>query len=292
MSATTAAALILALASTTLTNLAYLVEHDAASALPCLSLRRPLRSARLLLTDRKWLTGFAMESGGFVLYATALALAPLALVQSVAAGGIGVLAFFSSRLTRRPLNRRELYGVVLSVAGLAALAVSLAGGSGKGEPGSTAAIVLWLGATAAAAVVVLSLGRRLLGVAVANGVAGGLLFSIGDVSTKIATQGGARIGFAVTLIGGYLLGTALLQVGYQAGGALTVAGLATLLTNAVPIAAGTIVLHEPVPSGALGALRILAFAAVSIGAVLLARPEDTTTGRATREAPAAAAGAG
>jgi len=35
----------------------------------------------------------------------------------------------------------------------------------------------------------------------------------------------------------------------------------------------TIVLGEPVPSGALGAVRILAFVAVSAGAVLLARPE-------------------
>jgi len=77
----------------------------------------------------------------------------------------------------------------------------------------------------------------------------------------------------VALIVGYTVGTALLQIGYQAGGALTVAGLATLLTNAVPIAAGTIVLGEPVPSGVLGGLRVLAYAAVTIGAVLLARPE-------------------
>ena len=53
---------------------------------------------------------------------------------------------------------------------------------------------------------------------------------------------------------------------------MTVAGLATLLTNAIPIAAGTIVLDEPVPSGVYGGLRILAFAAVTIGAILLARP--------------------
>jgi hypothetical protein len=40
----------------------------------------------------------------------------------------------------------------------------------------------------------------------------------------------------------------------------------------LPIAAGSVVLGEPVPSGALGALRILAFAAVTAGAILLARP--------------------
>ena len=69
----------------------------------------------------------------------------------------------------------------------------------------------------------------------------------------------------------YGLGTALLQLGYQHGGALTVAGLATLLTNALPIAAGTVVLGEPVPTGPLGVLRVFAFVAVTIGAILLAR---------------------
>jgi hypothetical protein len=272
VSASTAVALGLALASTLLINLAYLREHDAAAALPMLSLRRPLQSARALLTDRSWLVGFAMESTGFALYVAALALAPLALVQSIAAGGIGVLAYLSARVTGRPLGDRERNGVVLSVVGLVALGVSLAGGSGEGGRGSTAAIVLWLAATAGAAVLVVSAGRMILGVAVAEGIAGGLFFSLGDVSTKVATQGGARLIFVVPLILGYTLGTWLLQLGYQRGGALTVAGLATLLTNAIPIAAGTIVLGEPVPSGMYGGLRILAFAAVTVGAILLARP--------------------
>lgn len=113
----------------------------------------------------------------------------------------------------------------------------------------------------------------MVGVAVADGVAGGLFFALGDVSTKVATQGGWRLLFALPLVAGYTLGTWLLQLGYQRGGALTVAGLATLLTNGVPIVAGTIVLDEPVPSGAYGALRVVAFACVTVGALLLARPE-------------------
>jgi hypothetical protein len=164
-------------------------------------------------------------------------------------------------------------GSACSVFGLLVLAASLAGGSSKGGTGSTLAIVLWLGITAGVALLLLAFARALGGVAVAYGLAGGLFFSIGDISTKVATEGGARIGFLVTLVLGYTLGTALLQVGYQAGAALTVAGLATLLTNALPIAAGTIVLDEPVPGGALGALRVVAFVAVIAGAVLLARPE-------------------
>jgi hypothetical protein len=290
MSVGTALALVLALVSTTLTNIAYLREHDAAADLPVLCMRRPLHSARLLLADRSWMLGFAMETTGFLLYAAALALASLALVQSIAAGGIGVLAYVSARMARRPLSRRELSGVIVSVLGLAALAVSLAGGSGEGGAGSAVGVLLWLGATAVAALMVLGLGRRANAVAAANGLAGGLFFSIGDVSTKVATEGGARVVFVRTLIRGYTLGTALLQIGYQAGGALTVAGLATLLTNALPIAAGTIVLDEPVPAGAFGGVRVLAFGAVTVGAVLLARPEKPSEARAKQTAAPSFAG--
>jgi hypothetical protein len=273
MSLQTVIALILALASTTLTNIAYLREHDAAAALPVLSMRRPFQSLRLLLSDRSWLLGFAMESAGFLLYAAALSLASLALVQTIGAGGIGVLAYLSARLSGRHLSRRELSGVILSVLGLLALAVSLAGGSGEGGKGSTVGILVWLGASGAAALLVLLLARRVIGFAVAAAFAGGLFFSIGDISTKVATQGGMRILFVLTLLLGYTGGTILLQLGYQSGGALTVAGLATLLTNALPIAAGTVVLDEPVPPGAYGGVRVLAFAAVTAGAFLLARPD-------------------
>jgi hypothetical protein len=264
----------LALASTTLTNVAYLREHDAAAALPVLSMRRPLHSALLLLEDRSWLVGFATETLGFLLYAAALAFASLALVQTVAAGGIGVLALVSARVARRRLSRHEAWGVGLSVLGLAALAVSLAGGSGEDGGGSTVAIVVWLCATAAVAIAVVLVGRGVGAAAVASGLAGGLFFSIGDISTKVATQGGMRVAFVVGVVVGYSLGTGLLQVGYQSGAALTVAGLATLLTNALPIAAAGVVLDEPLAHGAYGAVRLAAFAAVVVGAVLLARPRS------------------
>jgi hypothetical protein len=290
MNAETAIAIGLAATSTTLTNLAYQREHDAAASLPVLSMRRPLHSLHLLITSRGWLIGFAMETSGFLLYAAALALASLALVQSIAAGGIGVLAFVGERVSGRRLKPRQLAGVALSVVGLAALGVTLAKSSGQGGQGSDLVILLWLGGTAALAGLTLLIGRRTGANAIAEGLAGGMLFSIGDFSTKLATQGGARTAFIITLVAGYTLGTSLLQLGYQRGGALTVAGLATLITNAVPIAAGTIVLHEPIPASFWGALRILAFAAVTAGAILLARPDtgrSADTGRRPDTSPAA-----
>jgi hypothetical protein len=270
----TVIAIFLAAASTTLTNIAYLREHDAAAALPALSLRRPVQTVRLLLEDRSWLFGFAMETSGFLLYAAALRFGPLAVVQSVGAGGIGVLAYVGARLSKRQLGPRHRAGVIISVLGLAALGVSLIKENGAGGTGSTIAILAWLGVTAVAALLVMAIGRNRGNSAVPHGVAGGLLFSIGDISTKVATQGSARAAFVVTLIAGYSLGSLLIQVGYQRGAALTVAGLATLLTNALPILAGTIVLHERIPGGAFGAVRILAFVAVIAGSILLAAPEE------------------
>jgi hypothetical protein len=273
MQLTTIVGLVLALASTTLISLSYLREHGAVAGLPALSLRRPVRSAKLLLTSREWLIGFGMESGGFALYVIALALAPLTLVQSVAAGGIGILAVATAHLGHRRLTRREAIGASFAVSGLLLLAVSLGGGDASDAPGELGAIVLWLTATAGAAAVILASGRKFLQRGVAAGIAGGLLFAAGDICTKVTTEGGGRILFVIPLIAGYLLGTSLLQIGYQSGAALTVAGLATLFTNAIPIAAGTVVLHEQPPPGALGVLRVAAFGAVTVGAILLARPD-------------------
>ena len=282
---TIALALVLALASAVLVNTAYLREHAAARRLEPLSARRPIAALRALLGDRAWLRAFATESAGFAFYVAALALAPLALVQSVGAGGIGLLAVGASRLRGQPLSARESLGAAISVTGLLFLALSLIGGGTASSHGSTVEIALWLGATAALAAVALAAAhRRLLNSGAACGIAGGLLFAVGDISTKIATQGGARIAFATTLIAGYALGTSLLQIGYQRSGALVVAGIATLLTNALPIAAGTVLLHENVPGGAQGALRVLAFATLVAGAILLARP-----GGSHQPAPAAPA---
>ena len=275
MTSATAIAIGLAAVSTTATSVAYLREHDAAARLPPLSLKHPVRAARLLLTNRPWLTAFVLETTGFSLYAAALGLASLALVQTIAAGGIGVLAYVTARVTGRGLGRRELAGVLLSVLGLLTLGVSLAAGAEEGGQGDLVWILVWLGASGGVALLVLLLRGVGPTRAVASGVAGGLFFSIGDISTKIATEGGPRILFMVSLVLGYLLGTLLLQVGYQSGEALTVAGIATLLTNALPIAAGTVVLDEPVPSGAYGALRVLAFGAVTAGGFFLARPRTT-----------------
>src|SRR5215510_16113484 len=119
--------LTLAFASALVTNTAYSLEHDAAAALPPLSPRRPFRSAKVLLGDRRWLLAFGAESAGWLMYVAALRLAPLALVQAVAASGVVVLAFATARGHPSRLARREQIAVVLALAGLLALGLSLLG---------------------------------------------------------------------------------------------------------------------------------------------------------------------
>ena len=87
----------------------------------------------------------------------------------------------------------------------------------------------------------------------------------------MAVAGGSQnVAFLACLIVFYVVGTGVLQAGFQRGSALTTVGLATLMTNALPIAAGMTVFREPLPTGWIGAIRVVAFAAVVVGAVLLA----------------------
>jgi drug/metabolite transporter (DMT)-like permease len=269
-----ALALVLTLVSACAQNLGYLFQHDVSSQAPPLSLRRPIASLRSLLTHKRWLLGMGVQAAGFVLYVVALALAPLSLVQATAAGGIGILAIMSARLTHVPLTRREQIGAAVSVGGLALLGLSLISTHGEGTAATYGWVGVWLAASAGGAVACVLPLARAIGRGPAWGIASGILFAAGDVSTKMAVSGGIEnYAFLASLIVFYASGTAVLQAAFQQGSALTTAGLSTLLTNALPILAGMVLFHEPLPSGWIGAVRIAAFAGVVAGAVLLATKE-------------------
>lgn len=275
-----ALALLLTIVSTCAFDLGYLLQHEVAASVPRLSLRRPVASARSLLVEPRWLIGSGLQVGGFVLYVVALALAPLSLVQATAAGGIGILAIMVSRITHVALTRLEQVGAAVSVLGLALLGVSVLSSHAEGRGATYAWVAIWLGASALGAILCIRLPIRAIGRAPALGIASGILFAAGDVATKMAVSGGLQnVAFLICLIGFYGAGTVVLQAAFQRGGALTTAGLSTLLTNALPIAAGMVLFHEPLPSGWIGAVRVAAFAAVVTGAVLLAaRSKQTEPG--------------
>jgi hypothetical protein len=273
--------LLLAFVSAIAVNWAYSREHDAAATMPRFSPRRPLQFVSFLLGDRRWLTGFATETAGWLVYVAALKLAPISLVQAVCASGIAFLALASAHGHPRALARHEQLAVVIAVAGLVLLALSLVGTHQSDHVPDWRAALLWLGASSAAAAALALLGAGLAR-ASALGLAAGLLFAGGDISAKLVVYGGTWLLAALALIVCYALGTSVLQGSFQHGDALTGAGLATLATNAVPIAAGFVVFGEELPHGLQGAFQLAAFAALIASAVLLARgplPESSPQGR-------------
>ena len=277
---TFALALVLTLISAVALNAGYLIEHSAVGGLPRLSIRRPLHSARLLLWQRRWLGGFALEMVGWGLFVAALAMAPLAIVQATAAGGIALLAVMAARFTKVALTDRERLGVALSVGGLVLLGISLLGGHEEGPQPAPWVVALWLGGSALAAVLAAKVLGPFIGLGVAFGLATGILFAAGDVSTKMAVEGGpVGPAFYVGIVVFYALGTGVLQAAFQHSAALTTAGIATLVTNALPIVAGMTIFGEPLPGGWIGAVRITSFAAVIAGAVALAGRKHGSTQR-------------
>lgn len=262
--------LSLALVSALAVNWAYSIEHDAAVALPPLSLRAPVRSWKLLLGARAWLVGFGLESAGWIVYVVALRLSPLALVQAVSASGIGVLALLSSRGRVAELTWRERAAVTIALAGLLLLGLSLKGSHQADRVPSALGVFVWLASCAGAALLsTRSLSRFVP--AARYGLAAGLFFAGGDMSAKLIGYGGEWLFALFALFPLYMLGTSLLQEAFQRGGALTAAGIATLTTNAVPIAAGFVLFDERLPDGASGVLQIAAFSAIVASATLLGR---------------------
>ena len=266
--------LTVAFASALVTNTAYALEHDAAAALPPLSPRRPMRSAKLLLGDRRWLAAFGAETAGWLMYVAALRLAPLSLVQAVAASGVAVLAFATAHGHPSRLARREQGAVVLAVAGLTLLALSLVDTAKADQRPAVLGVIIWLAACGTGAVLLIAVPTR-FGRAASLGLAAGLLFADGDISAKLAGYGGWWLMAIGTLIVAYAVGTSVLQWAYQRGDALTAAGLATMATNAVPIAAGFVLFGETLLHGMRAVLQIAAFACLVASAVALWAPAGT-----------------
>jgi hypothetical protein len=236
-----------------------------------MSPRHPLQAVALLLASREWLTAFGAETAGWLVYLAALRLAPLALVQAVGAGGIAVLAVVGSRGRLLRLLRREQLAVVLAVAGLVLLGLSLVGRQlGDRSPRALDAAI-WLGGCAAAAAA-LSAARVRFSHAATFGLAAGLLFAGGDISAKLVVYGGSWLVAAAPLVVFYALGSIQLQSAFQHGDALTAAGVATLTTNAVPIAAGVVLLDESLAGGTSRVMQIAAFALLVAGGALFTDP--------------------
>jgi hypothetical protein len=270
-----AAGILLAVLSACLLNIGFHAQYSAAHGVD-LSLRHPVRGAIGLVTNRDWLIGYASGGLGWACYIAALHFAPISVVQSVAAGGLGLLALLAHRLGT-PLEPRERWGPILAVSGLVLLFVSLSLGGATSHHDHSGKLAMVVGCVSVAAALAAAIGlwRRSPGWVLA--LAAGALYAVSDLATK-ACLDGQVLYFLPFVLGGAAFGFALLQLSFSRGSVMSTAGLASLANNAIPIAGGVLLFHERVPNGLAGATRILGFIAVVAGAVLLARrPIETET---------------
>ena len=269
-----AAGLALAVVSACLINGGLFVQHAAVSAAPTLLLRHPWSSLRSLLASPAWIAGYLAGIVGWAIYVTALALASLSLVQAASAGGIGVIALLTWRSGKGRLTNTERIATVLAIAGLLLLSASL----GPRAPTvniASGSVILWVCAAALAAAIAAGPLSTRLRPGAGLGVAAGCLYAAGDIATKGALTPGGSLWLIPILLTCHLGGFVTINLGFQRGSAMTTAGPATLLLSAIPISAGLILFHDGLPNGAAGLVRVVAFAAVVTGAVLLAAPAAT-----------------
>jgi drug/metabolite transporter (DMT)-like permease len=267
-----AAGLALAIAASLALNTGFLLQHSGVSEAPPVTLRRPTATVVGLLRQRVWLLGLVLGTAGWAMHVAALSRAPLSLVQAFVAGGLALLAPIATRWFGQTLTRPESIAVAVMAIGLAALALG-AHDPRNGEALPGAGLGLFLAGSAVAAGVVAT--RR---AAVPLAVAGGLLYGAADTAIKALTLVSSHHGLGAAITSAWLPFAIVFTAGaffafqraLQLGPPVTSIALMTAATYVVSIAAGLLVLSEPIGHGAIGIVHLAAFAAVVGAACVLA----------------------
>ena len=203
-------------------------------------LAAPVASVRALLRSRRWVVGALLAYGGIALNATAMALVPLWLTQSMIAATLVAVGLVAARRTGIALTRRDLAAAALLGAGLLVLAASAGSSRNALHPG-----VLGL----LAAVTVTGGGAGALwrvGGSSRLGLVAGILY--GATTIALATfvgavaQGAAALTLAAVFAGGAVTaaGFFAFQRGLQGNAATPTITQMTAAMNAVAIAGGLV----------------------------------------------------
>lgn len=268
----------LALVAALMTNLASLLKHRGCHRVEPIRIRQPLRSARTLAASHWFTAGWALAAVAWLIYVTALSLAPISLVQAVLAGGAVTLAVISQRIFGDPVEPQQWLALLLGGAGLALLALTVPQLHGSHSEFSTGAILGFEGGLALLASG-LALGHRSPRLAARRGlllaVLAGILIAFAGIAIKgLFGVGAASIAvlapwIALTVLCGALAQYAVVAA-LQGGQAIETIGLIGLIANATQIAGGVLVFGDPLSADPLGAvLQATAFALVCGSALLL-----------------------
>jgi len=260
----------------------FMYKRRGALESPRVDPRHPVRTSVALFRSRVYVLGILVAQASWGLHVTALALAPISLVQAVIAGGLVLVTVVADRLFGLPVTRREWIGVAAAAVGLAFLAATIGGEDHGAENTYTVAtLVLYVGGlTVAGLAFAAASGRVRAAPGMLLAASAGLLWGGSDISIKALSGALPHDGIAVVIhplafviLALSLIGLAISARSLQVGDAVAVIATTSAAANLTTIAAGPIVFGEPLPSGP-GALvaHLAAFALVIVAVILTPTP--------------------
>jgi enterochelin esterase-like enzyme len=262
--------LMLALVSAALINLGFLLQHRGLGETGADGLAASLRRA---WRNPTWLGGQLVGWIGFGAQIVAVAIAPLSLVQSFAAGGLAISVPLAAWLFAHRVSRRQVGAVLLIAAGLAVLPI----GFGTGRDHLHESVLMLAAGLATATALGLAAGRR----PVLAALAAGIFYGVADAAIKAvsvdwsahgasAVLSGWTVAAALATFGGFLA----FQAALNRGSAITGISLMTALSALVALACGTVAFAESLGTNALAVIAHLIAIAVVLGCVpVLARAQ-------------------
>jgi len=232
-----------AIGSAAAINLGFLLQHRGLARL-AQPTGGTLATLRRSLAQPAWLAGQALGITGFTAQIAAVAIAPLALVQTFAAGGLALSVPLAVIFFKAPLRRSQALAVLAIAAALGSLPLGLAPAR---EKLSSPTLALILAVVFAATVMAARTGRP-AGLAIAAGLSYGgadaaikaLIVLIGHRdATGVLVQ---WLPIAVLATGG---GFVCFQRALAKGDAVSAVALMSALAALVALACGLVAFAEP-----------------------------------------------
>jgi hypothetical protein len=279
--------LVLALSSAALINIGFLLQHRGLQRTSGGSILAQLRRA---LRDRVWLSGQVIGWIGFAAQIVAVAIAPLALVQAFAAGGLALSVPVAAWLFRHHISRPQVLAVLVMAAALAILPVGFSTARDHLNGGSlTLATVVGIAAA-------LALSR--VPTAWARAISAGVFYGLADAAIKAVSLGWHSHGMGAIVSGwtvvagvGTFAGFLAFQSSLREDRPVASISLMNGLAALVALVCGLVAFGETLGlSPAAAAAHLVAIGVVLAGVPVLAAAQaeiaDSGDGRRRQSSPA------
>lgn len=291
----TVTGILIAITSALLFNHAVYRMKICVEVLPKIEMKFSWSVIKAFVTNRPWLSAQIENIAGFVLYAVAVSVIPVSIVEPITAAGIALLVYLAIRQLGEKVTPRDYVAIGLTVLGVILISLSLERGVPEANPNYNLFWIFAVVIMGVAVAVPLLIGTKSTNAgAVALGISGGLLDGIAGVFLRLVMinwghDWKAMLIFLIFCVPAYVAAFVILQAGLQRGKAIVVAPVYNGIMELVPIVVGMVALNESLPmvNGEtdifLSAMRILAFALILVGTVMLAsRAEEAKKEEADR----------